>query len=371
MDLDHRLIAPVNHPDPRPQAARFAHDLLLWFVNHRRDFPWRRTPDPYAIWVSEIMLQQTRTDTVVPYFERFLTRFPDVATLAAASMDEVLKAWEGLGYYRRARHLKAGAEQLVAAGMANLPDDFEAVLALPGIGRYTAGAVMSLAFNRPHPIVDGNVKRVLCRVWAVDDPPSTAPVQRWLWSTAEALIPPDQAGRFNEGMMELGATVCTPRDPSCTGCPLADFCAAGIAGNPLDYPRKTRRKPLPHLHVSAGIIRRGRKILISRRREKDMLGGLWEFPGGKQEPGESMEECLHRELDEELGIAVRIERPFIQVRHAYSHFRITLHTYLCRHSSGSPQTIENDEVRWVLPEELDQFAFPKADRVVLDALRDL
>ncbi len=361
----------MSFPDPQPQAARFAQALLHWFGEHRRDFPWRRTRDPYRIWVSEIMLQQTRTDTVVPYYERFLERFPDVAALAAAPMDDVLKAWEGLGYYRRARNLKAAAEELVARGLSTLPDDFDAVLALPGVGRYTAGAVMSLAFNRAHPIVDGNVKRVLCRVWAVDDPPAKAPAQRWLWSTAEVLIPAGSAGQFNEGLMELGATVCTPRDPSCVACPLAQMCVAGRAGNPLDYPRKAPRKPIPHLHVSAGIIRRGRKILISRRREGDMLGGLWEFPGGKQEPGESMEECLRRELREELDITVRIERPFVKVKHAYSHFRITLHTFLCRHSKGKPRTLECDEVRWVLLEELDQFAFPKADRVVLEALKEL
>jgi A/G-specific adenine glycosylase len=358
-------VAPAVDPEQRRQ---FGQRLLRWFRTHRRDLPWRRTSDPYRIWVSEIMLQQTRVATVAPYFERFVARFPDLSALAAADLDDVLKSWEGLGYYRRARSLKRAAEQLTAEGHRQLPADYQRLLALPGVGRYTAGAVMSLAFNAPHPIQDGNVRRVLCRVWTVDAEPSSAPAQRWLWETAAALIPPGRAGRFNEALMELGATVCTHRAPSCHACPVRPLCGAHRSGEADRYPRTVRRRPLPHHDVVAGIIRRGERLLISQRKAESMLGGLWEFPGGKLEPGESLEQCLHREVDEELGIRVRIERPFMQVHHAYSHFRITLHTFECRHSSGRARPLECAALRWVYPAELEQFAFPKADRVVIDAL---
>ena len=355
-----------------PVGARrepLVEQLLAWFEGHQRDLPWRRDRDSYRVWVSEVMLQQTRVDTVVPYFERFVGRFPTVQALAAANLDDVLKAWEGLGYYRRARNLKAGAEQIVRDGGARLPDDYEGLRALPGIGRYTAGAILSVAHGRPYPVVDGNVRRVLSRLWVVAE--RSAAVDAWLWATAAALLPDDRPGAFNEAMMELGATVCTPRQCRCERCPLADHCDGRRSGDPTAFPGRAARRPIPHKDVTAGVIRRGRRILVTRRRAEAMLGGLWEFPGGKVEPGETLEECLHREIDEELGIIIRIERPLVAVKHAFSHFRITLHTFLCRHSSGRVQDLGCDEHRWVEPRQLRDLAFPKADRVVIDALDDL
>jgi A/G-specific adenine glycosylase len=315
-----------------------------------------------------MMLQQTRAATVGPTFERFVAQFPSLRALATADVDDVLKAWEGLGYYRRARSIKLGAELLVAEGATDIPEDYERLLSLPGVGRYTAGAVMSLGFNRPYPIQDGNVRRVLCRVWAVGADPASPAVQRWLWATAEALIVRGKAAAFNEALMELGATVCTDRSPRCAECPLVQRCEARRLGKPEAYPKRAKAKPLPHIDVVAAIIRRGRRLLISKRRAEAMLGGLWEFPGGKVEPGETLEQCVHRELSEELGIVVRIERPFVVVEHAYSHFRMTLHTFLCRHQSGHARPLGCAELRWVEPRELANFAFPKADRVVLEAL---
>ncbi len=352
------------------RRAPFAERLLAWFADNRRDFPWRRTRDPYRIWISEVMLQQTRAATVVPYYDRFLERFPDLPALAGAEMDDVLKAWEGLGYYRRARHLKSAAEHIVRDGGDTLPDDYDAMLALPGVGRYTAGAVMSLAHDQARPILDGNVRRVLSRVWAIDADPRAAATTRWLWAAAEALIPTGRAGAFNEAMMELGAVVCTPRAPSCADCPLAGLCDGHASGTPEAYPVRPPKKAIPHVDVTAGVIRRGARILITQRRAEAMLGGLWEFPGGKLEPGETLEECLRRELREELDIQVRIEEPLVAVDHAYSHFRITLHTFLCRHSRGRVQDLGCAAHRWVTPDQLDDFAFPKADRVVVAKLRE-
>jgi len=357
-------------PEAGSPKDGLADRLLAWFDQHRRDLPWRRDRDPYRIWVSEIMLQQTRVATVVPYFERFVARFPDVAALAAADRDDVLKAWEGLGYYRRVHHLKDAAELLVRDGAGQVPEDPAALRALPGIGRYTAGAIGSQAFGRPEPVVDGNVRRVLCRLWARAEDPRSKALQDWLWDIAGALIPAARPGAFNEALMELGATVCTDRKPRCGTCPLGTLCDAWREGDPEGYPTKVERKPIPHFDVTAGIIRRGRRILITRRRDDAMLGGLWEFPGGKLEPGESLEKCLVREIDEELAIDIRVERPFVAVDHAYTHFRITLHTFLCRHSRGRPRDLGCAAHRWVHVGELDRFAFPKADRVVLEKLRE-
>ena len=362
----------MSLPDLSDRREPIADCLLAWFAGQARDLPWRRDRDPYRVWVSEVMLQQTRVETVIPYFERFVARFPDVGALAEADLDDVLKAWEGLGYYRRARNLKKGAEQIVRDGGAALPTDYEGVSALPGVGRYTAGAICSVAFGQPRPVVDGNVRRVLCRLGAVDAAPRSREVDRWMWATAEALLPQDHPGPFNESLMELGATVCTPRIPSCGLCPIAAHCDGLATSDPTAFPAATPKKTIPHKDVTAGIIRRGERILITKRRPEAMLGGLWEFPGGKLEPGETLEQCLLREIDEELGITIRIERPFIRVDHAYSHFRITLHTFLCRHSRGRPRALDCAAFRWVHPDHLEEFAFPKADRVVLQALkRDL
>ncbi len=356
-------------PEPGARRKPLVEGLLAWFARHQRDLPWRRDRDPYRVWVSEVMLQQTRVDTVVPYFERFVGRFPTVSALAEADLDDVLKVWEGLGYYRRARNLKAGAGAIVRDGGKRLPADYEGLRALPGIGRYTAGAILSVAHGQAYAAVDGNVRRVLSRLWAVAE--RSAAVDAWLWTTAEALLPADRPGEFNEALMELGATVCTPRRPDCAACPVSQHCDGFAAGDPTAFPGRVERRPIPHKDVTAGVIRRGERVLITRRRAEAMLGGLWEFPGGKLEPGETLEQCLHREIDEELGITIRIERPLVAVKHAYSHFRITLHTFLCRHSRGRVQDLGCDEHRWVRLEQLEGFAFPKADRVVLEALKDL
>jgi A/G-specific adenine glycosylase len=359
----------VALPSISSKRPVFSRRLLRWFSRHRRDLPWRRTRDPYRIWVAEVMLQQTRAATAGPYFERFVARFPDLRSLAEADLDEVLKIWEGLGYYRRARHLKRAAEQLVAAGATQLPDDYQRLLALPGVGRYTAGAVMSLAFNRPYPIQDGNVRRVLCRVWAVGRDPRRADVQAWLWHAAEQLIPRCRAGRFNEALMELGATVCTDRAARCTVCPLSELCDGHRRGDVYAYPHRSRAAPLPHFDVVAGIVRRGSRLLVAQRPATSMLGGLWEFPGGKVEAGESLERALHRELGEELGITVRVERPFVRVEHAYTHFRITLHSFFCRHRRGRTRALGCAAYRWLTLGELGELAFPKADRVIIAALQ--
>jgi A/G-specific adenine glycosylase len=343
--------------------------LVDWWHRHKRDLPWRRRTDPYAIWVSEIMLQQTRVATVVPFYERFLHRFPDVHALAGASRDDVLKTWEGMGYYSRARNLHQAAQQVVAQHDGELPSDVPELRKLPGIGRYTSGAIASIAFSLDEPVLDGNVTRVLCRVFRIAQDPKRGDIQRKLWSLARRLIPRGKAGLFNQAMMDLGATVCVPRKPLCLQCPLRDVCSALAHGQQEQLPLKKPRPPLPHQTIVVGVVWRGKRLLIDQRPEEGLLGGLWEFPGGKVEEGETLEDALLREIREELGIRVRVLGPLATVQHAYTHFRITLHAFECRHVSGRARAIECSDWKWVELERLGEFAFPRANGRLIELLQ--
>lgn len=350
-------------------AGCLAQQLLTWYREHQRDLPWRRTRDPYRIIVAEFMLHQTRVSTALPYYERFLQLFPDWAALAHATLDDVLKAWEGLGYYARARHLHQLAQHIWTQYQGQLPCSAQALRALPGIGEYTAGAVLSMAFGQDQPAIDGNVRRVLCRVFQITDDPAGRPGRTRLGEIATALLPPGQAGAFNQALMDLGATVCTPRRPACKLCPWNEDCRARQLGIQESLPVKRQSKPLPHYDIAAGVIWRGEQMLIAQRPPRGLLGGLWEFPGGKREPGESLEECLRREVHEELGIAVQVGALLASVEHAYTHFRITLHTFHCQYLSGEPQCTACTAWRWVTPQELERYAFPAANRKIIHMLQ--
>ncbi|MGD1996725.1 MAG: A/G-specific adenine glycosylase [Anaerolineae bacterium] len=346
-----------------------AERLLAWFARHARDLPWRRERTPYRVWVAEVMLQQTRVETVVPYYERFLDRFPTLEALAAASLEGVLKTWEGLGYYARARNLHAAAQRLVGAGDGRLPDAFEDLLALPGIGRYIAGAVASIAFDQDVAAVDGNVRRVLCRLFQIREDMTRSSVRRQLEALATRLLPSGHAGDFNEALMELGATVCTSRAPRCDSCPLSDFCHAYALGEPEALPVQRRRRPVPHYDVAASVtVRADGRVLIAQRHADDMLGGLWEFPGGICEGDESLRECLVRELREELDVEVEVGEQLTVIEHAYTHFRITLHAFRCRLKHGEPRCLDCAAFRWVNPTDLDTLPMSAADRKIARAL---
>lgn len=353
---------------PSETRRAFRTRLAAWFARRRRPFPWRRRRTPYRVWISELMLQQTRADQALPYYERFLAKFPNVAALARASRREVLKAWEGLGYYARARNAHDTARLLAGRG-GRFPRTYEGLRALPGVGPYTAAAVGSLAFGLDTAVVDGNVARVLSRVMAFGGDPGAARSRTLLQSWAQALLVPGRAGFCNEAVMELGAVCCTPRNPRCGECPLRAVCRAFAEGRPESYPRPKRRRPLPHKVVGAAVVtdRRGR-ILIARRKETSMLGGLWEFPGGTLEKGETMRECIARELEEELGIRVEVGPRLVVVRHAYSHFTIALHTHWARIVKGRPRAIHCAAFRWVRLRDLRRFPFPRADVEILQRL---
>ncbi|WP_008315009.1 A/G-specific adenine glycosylase [Leptolyngbya sp. PCC 6406] len=342
--------------------------LLSWYQQHGRDLPWRQTRDPYAIWVSEIMLQQTQVGTVLPYYHRWLERFPTVQDLAVVDQQTVLKAWEGLGYYARARNLHRAARIIVDTHGGQFPDILDQVMALPGIGRTTAGGILSAAFDQAVPILDGNVKRILARLVALDRPPSRALDD--LWRLSATLLPPSRARDFNQALMDLGATLCSRRQPACDRCPWQDHCRAYAHHLQSEIPMTETRTPLPHKQIGVAVVwNDAGQVLIDRRRQSGLLGGLWEFPGGKIESGESVEDCIRREIQEELAIAVEVGDHLITLDHAYTHFKVTLNVFHCRHLSGEPQPIECDEVRWVELADLDQYPFPKANTHIIAALR--
>ena len=361
--------------DARHEHA-FRAELANWFERHQREMPWRDTgPDgrrnPYRVWLAEVMLQQTRVDTATPYFLRFVEAFPSIDALAAAPVDDVLKLWEGLGYYSRARNLHRAAQLVVAEHGGEIPDTEAAFRALPGVGPYTSAAVLSLAFDRPLAVLDGNVIRVLARVFALDEDVKQGATRRRLQETMDALLDPAHPGRFNESVMELGATVCTPRSPACGRCPLRSVCEAAEQGTPEAYPLSSKAKPVPHHTIVVGLIRDAEnRLLIQRRPEDGMLGGLWEFPGGKAEPGEALPDACRREILEETGLEVRVGEEVARVKHAYSHFRITLHAFDCTRVGGELVSEAGEPQAWVLPSELDAYAFPRANRRVLEQLKN-
>lgn len=354
--------------------------LATWHDQQQRSLPWRSAPagrrDPYAVWVSEIMAQQTRVETVVDYFQRWMARFPSIAALAAADQQQVLKVWEGLGYYARARNLHHAAQVVMADHGGELPRDRAALRKLPGIGDYTVGAILSLAYNEPEPILDGNVKRVLSRVADIDTPIEESATLRQLWGLARAVVEaaaPGRAGVVNEALMELGATVCTPTNPRCLLCPIAAHCLAAQRGTQAQRPVTLPKRQIPHVDVAAGVIWEGTpgmsRLLIAQRPQSSMLGGLWEFPGGKLEPDDAdLPACLRREIQEELGIEIAVGDLLTTVRHTYTHFRMTLHVFHATWTGGTPQALGCADWRWVTLDELDAFPFPVTDQKVVAAV---
>jgi A/G-specific adenine glycosylase len=360
----------------KPISPSTLRRLIRWYSNHKRDLPWRDTPDPYAIWVSEVMLQQTQVETVKPYFRRWMRRFPTVKALAKASLDEVLKVWEGCGYYARARNLHRAAIHITRNHGGRLPKRSVELRQLPGIGPYTAAAIASIAFGEPVPVLDGNVQRVLSRLLLEKRIIESAVVQKRLRRAAVEIMAslPPKAGtpsELNQALMELGARVCMVRQPDCAACPLKSDCrAVHKLADPSRLPRRKTSPSVPHHNITAAIIRRRGKILITQRPPTGLLGGLWEFPGGKQEKGETLQECLAREIREELGIDIEVGKLFTSVKHAYSHFRITLHAFHCVHQRGRIRRLGVADSRWITPQELADFAFPKADRTIIEKLLD-
>lgn len=342
--------------------------LLNWYGKNRRNLPWRRTRDPYSIWVSEVLLQQTRVDQAIPYYERVLKRFPTLDALANADLNAVLKAWEGAGYYSRARNLHAAAK-IASKKYGRLPSTYETLLELPGTGDYIASAVSSIAFNQPHAVLDGNVVRVASRLTAEKGVVSKAGTKKKLKMFVQNHLPKNQPGDFNQAVMDLGATVCLPRNPLCHACPLQADCRAFKLQKQEFFPVKKKRKPVPHFAIACAIVRKNGRILVCQRKTDGLLGGLWEFPGGKVKTGESLQHAAPREVLEKTGVRVRTRKKVAVVKHAYSHFKITLHAFDAEWVSGTPKPLACQKAKWVAPDALGALAFPKANARVLEALK--
>ncbi|MDK2982266.1 MAG: A/G-specific adenine glycosylase [Chloroflexota bacterium] len=343
-------------------------DLLAWYDRSARDLPWRASHDPYRVWISEVMLQQTRVDTVIPYYRAWLETFPDVQALAAADERRVMQLWEGLGYYSRARNLLKTARGLVAERGGQFPDTVAELKKLPGVGDYIAGALASIAFGLDEVALDGNGLRVLARLSAFDQPVNAPAGKKAIRALMQSMLPTGRAGDFNQAIMDLGATICVPRSPLCADCPLQPHCQAYQENLQDELPRKVKKKPVPEYPVVAAVIRRGEHVLVDKRRADGLLGGLWEFPGGKVEPGETLEEALVREIREELGVAVSVGAALGTYRHAYTHFKVVVTAFETHILSGEPAALESDELQWVLPAELDQYPMGKVDRLIAHSL---
>ncbi|WP_068614253.1 A/G-specific adenine glycosylase [Paenibacillus tuaregi] len=376
----------------------FSTELLEWYGRSKRDLPWRRHRDPYFIWVSEIMLQQTRVDTVIPYFHRFIEKFPTVKALAEAPEEDVLKCWEGLGYYSRARNLQQAARQVVEQHGGSIPDDLEAVSALKGVGPYTRGSIMSIAFNRPVPAVDGNVMRVLSRYFLIEEDIMKATTRKKMEALAEELIPEGRASDFNQALMELGALVCTPKSPHCLTCPVMEHCQGRLAGMETELPVKTKaKKPRPEYRLAALVEGSGPdegRVLVRQRPATGLLARMWELPhilaaadpaGGAGLPDGPAEDRLIGALAA-ARVYAQPQGPYMEAEHTFSHIHWNLRVYRFRQSPelgalaalgavaesdavyeiAAAQEGEPLETRWINREDMEKLAFPNVFLKILN-----
>jgi len=346
-------------------------NILAWFQDNARDLPWRQTYSPYHVWISEIMLQQTQMDRVVVYFNKWMERFPDIDSITGGSEEEVLKLWEGLGYYTRARNIIRTANILMAQYNGELPSDYDLLLKLPGVGKYTAGAIMSIAFNNVYAIVDANIERVFARLYNLNKPVKDKTTHAFIWQKANELIPKGKAREFNQSLMELGALVCIPRNPRCKVCPVNTLCQS-FSENLVDKrPITTKPSQAVFIEMATGILTHKGNILIQKRKPEGVWANLWEFPGGRLEPGETPEMALVREYTEETELSIGKLKKITTIHHSYTIYRVTLHCYFCSLVDGSFEPVLHaaQEYRWVTPEELSHYAFPAGHRKLIDHLK--
>ena len=348
----------------------FLDGVLAWFATHQRDLPWRRTYDPYHVWISEIMLQQTQMERGVEYFNRWVNLFPEPRALAAASEQEVLKAWEGLGYYSRARNIRKAAAMMVEQHGGRIPAAYDQLLALPGIGPYTAAAIMAIAFDQSYPVIDANVERLFARLGDVARPVKEKVVQRELHEVLQGLLRDASPRDLSQALMELGALVCSPRNPDCAHCPVQGECKALRAGSVALRPVLRPKPKKIEIVMACAIVEHEGRMFIQQRREDDVWGGLWEFPGGRLKNGESPEQAAIRELQEETEIRAADFRPFATVVHHYTRYRVTLHSYFCRaQGRPDPQLHAARQYRWVAFPELEQYPFPSGHRQLIARMK--
>lgn len=370
---------PSPGPVLPPEHQAMASALLAWFRQNMRPLPWRGRYDPYEVWLSEIMLQQTQMERGTLYFERWIKRFPSIQSVAEARPEALLKAWEGLGYYNRARNLQQAARVIMEKHGGSLPQDRAGLLALPGIGEYTAGAILSIAFNQEVPAVDANVERVFSRLFDIDAPVKSVAAADFIRHMAKALIPPGRGRDFNQALMELGALVCSKK-PACGLCPLAAHCQARRLGVTHERPVPGKKVAYSALEIVSGVLLHKGRLFLQKRLDSGVWAGFWEFPGGRLEAGETPEQGVTREFMEETEFPVQISEALGAVRHAYTRYRIRMHCFLLtlaqQHGlpldpEGFPRPVLHaaTEYRWIKPEELDDesYTLPAGHRKLLDA----
>lgn len=347
---------------------RFRRRLLAWFDQHQRVLPWRGDRNPYHIWVSEVMLQQTTVAAVVPYYQRFIKKFPTVESLAEADEQQVLHLWQGLGYYRRARHLHQAAKMVMSSG-GQLPNDPAMWRELAGVGRYILGAILSQAFDRPMPIVEANSLRVLCRLFGRRGDTKSTVMQRWLWQTAEKILPGKRCGDFNQAMMELGSLICTPTAPRCHECPVQTDCQALADGTQSRIPLPAKAKQIEHVREVAVVLRKGARVLLAQRpADADRWPSMWEFPQLVVIGDEPIDRTARRCAKERLGITAKIKDELTTVRYTVTRFRITLTAMAATFRTGSPNKRHYQKLLWLLPNQLHEYPASTAQRGIMECV---
>tara|TARA_Y100001970_G_scaffold287650_1_gene412847 strand:- start:325 stop:1386 length:1062 start_codon:yes stop_codon:yes gene_type:complete len=342
--------------------------LLYWYDSYDRAMPWRGERDPYKIWVSEIMLQQTQVTTAHNYYLKWINRFPNIESVAEASIDDILKYWEGLGYYSRARNFHESCKVLNNQN-SQVPVGVEEFQKLKGVGPYIAAAVQSIAFNIPIGVVDGNVNRVVSRFYAYKEIPSKNKNQ--INDFMSFIINDKRPGDINQAIMDLGRYICKPGIPLCETCPLGKGCEAFKLGIQSDLPTKVKKVKKPHYNVAVGIIWNKKKLLITKRKEDGLLGGLWEFPGGKIDKNETSSAAIKREIKEELSINIKPESLIHQVDHYYSHFSVTINAIQCTYEGDKIKLNGPTDFKWINISQLDSYAFPKASIKLFNAIKNI
>lgn len=364
MDMDKRKFRHVD-------VGSFQSGLLRWFENNGRELPWRESYEPYHVWLSEVMLQQTQMERGIAYYKRWLKRFPDIQSVARAGSYEILKYWEGLGYYARARNLHKAAQLIDSQYDGELPKSYEELLRLPGIGPYTAAAITSIAFNDDIPVVDANVERVFARVFDIDKPLKSKGVHAEICEIAKVLLPQGEARDFNQALMDLGGMICTPQNPDCAVCPVSRHCLARLGDFVKDRPVKKKPQQLIHIEMATGLLVRNGHIFIQQRLDNDIWGGLWEFPGGRLLEKELPENAVVREYLEETRFKVELCKKITTVVHFYTKYKVTLHCYQCRllQQSVVPDLQAAQAYHWIKEDQLDNYGFPAGHRKLIEHIR--
>lgn len=342
-------------------------ELTKWYKNQSYDFPWRKNASVYSVWISEIMLQQTQVKTATSYFNSWMKKYPSIKKLSNSTIDEVLKSWEGLGYYQRAHNIYYTAKSIDIKYKGIFPKTYDELIELKGIGDYTASAIMSIAYNEPYPAIDGNLKRVIARIYGISDFKNIIKLSK---KHILKIMTNQNPSIINQSLMDLGREICLPKNPKCKLCPLNNFCKGYNENLIKEYSFSKKRKKYPVFDVSVAIIIDNQSLLITKRKKEGLLGGLWELPGGKLTGQESFRSCVKREILEELDIKIKIFNKVGIIKHKYSHFGVNMCGFICKIESGIPKPLASDGIKWINFNEIDNYAFPKATLKMFDLINN-